>query len=192
MAIYEIIEEIMVGRDLSVADIARICNIPDSTVRGIIRRKQDSIALEVAFKLSAGLGVSLEKLNGMPEKDPPGTDESAPKEKPKNIKKYSDEAMQLAHDYDGLDSHGKRIVRVVADEEMERMTADRQEKSELARAERERTNREAAEEMPTLSLDEKVAELERQNQEKDRQLQELAAKVAAMEEEDALLDIDAS
>lgn len=69
MAIYEIIEEIMAERGVSVADLARICNLPDSTVRGIVRRKQDTVALEVAFKLADGLGVSLEKLNGMPEKE---------------------------------------------------------------------------------------------------------------------------
>lgn len=68
MAICEILEEIMKERGVSIADMARICNLPDSTVRGIIRRKQETVALEVAFKLSDGLGVSLEKLNGMPEK----------------------------------------------------------------------------------------------------------------------------
>ena len=51
---------------MSVADIARACNLPDSTVRGIISRKQKSIALEVAFKLSRGLNVSLATLNGEP------------------------------------------------------------------------------------------------------------------------------
>lgn len=77
MAVYKILEEIMKERDLSVADIARLCNLSDSTVRGIVKRKQDTIALEVAFKLSYGLGISLERLNGMPEKEPPRTDESA-------------------------------------------------------------------------------------------------------------------
>lgn len=71
MAIYEILEEVMTKRDVTIADIARICNLPDSTVRGIVRRKQDTVALDVAFKLSDGLGVSLEKLNGMPEKEQP-------------------------------------------------------------------------------------------------------------------------
>lgn len=33
----------------------------------------------------------------------------------------SDKAMQLAQDYDGLDEHGRRIIRVVADEELERI-----------------------------------------------------------------------
>ncbi len=46
---------------------------------------------------------------------------------------YSDEAIQLAKDYDGLDKHGQRVVRVVADEEKRRMSRD----AEPVRAERE-------------------------------------------------------
>lgn len=68
MAVYQILEDIMKEKSLSIADISKICNIPDSTVRGIVKRKQETIALEVAFKLSDGLGVSLERLNGIPEK----------------------------------------------------------------------------------------------------------------------------
>ena len=70
MAVYEILEEVAQKRNLSIADISKICNLPDSTVRGIFRRKQETIALEVAFKISDGLGISLERLNGMPEKSP--------------------------------------------------------------------------------------------------------------------------
>lgn len=33
---------------------------------------------------------------------------------------YSSEALALAQDYDGLDGHGKRIVRLVAEEELTR------------------------------------------------------------------------
>ena len=51
-------------RNLKVAEVARICGLPDSTVRGIITRKQKSVALEVAFKLSDGLNISLRELNG--------------------------------------------------------------------------------------------------------------------------------
>ena len=38
----------------------------------------------------------------------------------KNAPLYSSEAEKLAQDYDGLDEHGKRIVRLVADEEKAR------------------------------------------------------------------------
>lgn len=39
---------------------------------------------------------------------------------------YSSEAMKLAKDYDGLDWHGKRVIRLVADEETARCEAERQ------------------------------------------------------------------
>ena len=76
--IYEILKSIMDERELSIAETARICNLPDSTVRGIITRKQKSIALEVAFKLSNGLGVSLEYLNGDNKKSPVPKHETEP------------------------------------------------------------------------------------------------------------------
>ncbi|MDE7342244.1 MAG: helix-turn-helix domain-containing protein [Lachnospiraceae bacterium] len=69
MEIYKILAQIMEERQLKISDVARMCDLPDSTVRGIEKRKQSTIALEVAFKLSNGLGVSLEYLNGMPEKN---------------------------------------------------------------------------------------------------------------------------
>ena len=66
-------------KNYTIADVAKICKLPDSTVRGIITRKQKSTALEVAFKLSDGLNVSLRRLNGMPEtptKNEPATTQS--------------------------------------------------------------------------------------------------------------------
>lgn len=41
---------------------------------------------------------------------------------------YSSDAMKLAADFDGLDSHGQRMVRVVADEEKARCDAQLTEK----------------------------------------------------------------
>lgn len=63
MAFYQILQEIMNEKGMRVADVARACNLPDSTVRSILARKNESVALEVAFKLSKGLDVSLERLN---------------------------------------------------------------------------------------------------------------------------------
>lgn len=113
MAIYEILQEIMEDRDLSVADTARICDLPDSTVRGIIRRKQDTVALEVAFKLAKGLNVSLERLNGLPEKISAINNTS-----------LSDEALSVARDYNNLDKWGKRVVQSVISDEQARMAAE--------------------------------------------------------------------
>lgn len=67
----DILNRIMDERNLKVAEVARICGLPDSTVRGIITRKQKSVALEVAFKLSDGLNISLRELNGQKEKKSP-------------------------------------------------------------------------------------------------------------------------
>lgn len=141
MAVYEILEEVAQERKLSIADIARICNLPDSTVRGIFRRKQESIALEVAFKLSDGLGISLEKLNGMPEKLLPASETN-------KAPSISDEALKLAEDYDGrMDDRGRETVRGVADLEVARF------KAKTAAALREsRGQLEAAEELDIYSI----------------------------------------
>lgn len=68
--ICEILQSIMDEKQLTVAETSKLCGLPDSTVRGIITRKQKSVALEVAFKLSRGLNVSLEELNGETKKSP--------------------------------------------------------------------------------------------------------------------------
>ncbi len=64
MYFYQILSDIMEQRNLKIADVARMCNIADSTVRSIMSRKQKTVALDVAFKLSDGLNVPLEVLNG--------------------------------------------------------------------------------------------------------------------------------
>lgn len=63
MDLYKVLQRLMDEKKLKIADVARICNLPDSTVRGILTRKQKSTALDVAFRLADGLGVSLEYLN---------------------------------------------------------------------------------------------------------------------------------
>lgn len=141
MAVYEILEEVAQERKLSIADIARICNLPDSTVRGIFRRKQESIALEVAFKLSDGLGISLEKLNGMPEKLLPASETN-------KAPSISDEALKLAEDYDGrMDDRGRETVRGVADLEVARFKA-----RTAATLRESREQLEAAEELDIYSI----------------------------------------
>lgn len=58
----------MEEKQINIPTVARMCGLSDGTVRSIFARKQKKVALEVAFKLSEGLGVSLERLNGMPER----------------------------------------------------------------------------------------------------------------------------
>lgn len=67
MEFYKVLEDLMKKRNLSIPDISRATGLSDSTLRSIISRKTKNISLEVAFKLSEGLNVSLEELNGNEE-----------------------------------------------------------------------------------------------------------------------------
>ena len=69
MDFYEILQEIMDEKDMNIPDVARACGLSDGTVRSMLVRKSKNVTLEVAIKLSDGLNVSLERLNGLPEKD---------------------------------------------------------------------------------------------------------------------------
>lgn len=64
MDFYKILLELMDELNLSIPEIARKSNLADSTVRSIINRKSKSVALDVAVKISKGLGISLDRLNG--------------------------------------------------------------------------------------------------------------------------------
>ncbi|WP_443660550.1 helix-turn-helix domain-containing protein [Clostridium algidicarnis] len=61
---YKILQSIMKERELTIPEISRMTGLPDSTIRSIISRKTKNISLEVASKLSRGLNISLEELNG--------------------------------------------------------------------------------------------------------------------------------
>lgn len=64
MEFYKILQSIMEEKDMSISEVAKATGLSDSTVRSIMSRKSKNISLEVAFKFSKGLGVSLERLNG--------------------------------------------------------------------------------------------------------------------------------
>ena len=109
MDFYKILENIMQQKSISIPDVARICNLPDSTIRSIISRKSKTVALEVAFKISKGLNVSLEELNGEILKQ---DDNSISTNEQEVIKKYR-----------ALDEHGKMLVDNVLDLEYKRVTS---------------------------------------------------------------------
>ena len=113
MDFYKTLEEIMREKNMSIPEVARACGLSDGTVRSIIARKSQTVSLEVAFKLSAGLGVSLERLNG----DTPKNKKNAPPE-------LSDEAKKIAKDYEGLDRHGRNMAKIVITEEQKRMVEE--------------------------------------------------------------------
>ena len=96
MDFYKILEEIMSEKDMSIPDVARACGLSDGTVRSIVARKSQTVSLEVAFKLSSGLNISLERLNGEGNR----LIKNAPSD-------FSEEAKKIAKDYDKLDARGK-------------------------------------------------------------------------------------
>lgn len=62
MEFYKILENIMLEKNMKISDIAKKANIPDSTLRSIINRKNKTVALDVAFKISKGLNIDIEEL----------------------------------------------------------------------------------------------------------------------------------
>ena len=110
MDFYMTLQQIMEEKGLNVAAVARLCNLPDGTVRSIIARKQKNVALEVAFKLADGLHVSLERLNGDP----------VPTSKYEQI---TDKEFRHIEMYRNLDTYGQELVDIVLEKEHVRCSA---------------------------------------------------------------------
>lgn len=94
------------GKGISRKDFAEQLQIPYTTLRNYETGQREP-GHKLLIKMATILHVSVDELIGY---------------KPQNKKAplYSSEAMKLAADFDGLDSHGQRMVRVVADEEKAR------------------------------------------------------------------------
>ena len=89
-------------------DISVEANIPLGTVNKIFAGQTNDPKYETLRAIVHCLGGTLDDLSPANKKSPT----------------LSSEAMKLAKDYDGLDDHGQRTVRVVADEELVRMKAE--------------------------------------------------------------------
>jgi len=108
MEFWQTLEKAMADRGLTVAETARRCGLPDSTVRGILTRRQKMAALDVAMHLAEGLDLTLEELAGTALGPQP-----------------SAAARALARRYDLLDGHGREVMDAVAELEEARMAAER-------------------------------------------------------------------
>lgn len=111
MDFYKILEDIMQQKSISIPDVARMCNLPDSTIRSIISRKSKTVALEVAFKISKGLNISLEELNG--------------EVLSQSNDSHSTSEQEIIKKYRALDEHGKMLVDNVLDLEYKRVTSQK-------------------------------------------------------------------
>lgn len=111
MDFYKILEDIMQQKSISIPDVARMCNLPDSTIRSIISRKSKTVALEVAFKISKGLNISLEELNGEVLNQ--------------SNNSHSTNEQEVIKKYRALDEHGKTLVDNVLNLEYKRVTSQK-------------------------------------------------------------------
>lgn len=114
MDFYLTLQEIMKQKNMTIPEVARACNLTDSTVRSIIDRKQKKIALNVAFKISSGLGVTLERLNGENEIVNSGDH--------KYDLNFSESEKEHIKKYRALDKHGKDAVDSILNIEHNRCT----------------------------------------------------------------------
>lgn len=105
MEFYKTLRNIMERKHLTISDVTRACDLTDSTVRSIFDRQQKKVALNIAFKLSKGLGVSLEELNG---------DVSLTNKQHLKCNGYIKK-------YESLDNYGKSIVDDILERELIRM-----------------------------------------------------------------------
>lgn len=92
---------------LTIDELAYRSGVPKGTINKIIAGTTKSPTLDNVRAIARALGKTLNDFY-----DAPAT---------KKAPSISDEAKKVAKDYDGLDHHGKRVVRLVLDEELRRI-----------------------------------------------------------------------
>ena len=138
MEFYKILEDIMSEKNMSIPDVSRATGISDSTLRSIINRKTKSASLEVAFKISKGLNVSLERLNG------------DAKIESKKLNFFL-ESFEIDHikNYRDLDEYGRNTIDLLLERELDRYNQFKQQQADQQKAELQYT-KEESEEQPEL------------------------------------------
>jgi len=112
-------------------EIAEKLGVSKSSITNWIKGKNSPDA-NLVMPICNLLSITLAQFYGE-EEDFHDKKETTGKEKTTS---YSDEAMKLAWDYDDLDGHGKRVVRLVADEEKDRCNEERKAQKDALRERR--------------------------------------------------------
>ena len=92
---------------MTTKEISKQSGIPEPTLEKLFAGATRDPKLPTMQKLVHFFGYTLDDLDDSPQNA-------------KIAQPYTSEAMKLAKDYDTLDTHGQRVVRVVADEELSR------------------------------------------------------------------------
>lgn len=92
---------------MTVEDLARVSGVPKGTLNKIIGGETKSPTVAVMGAIARALGRSLDDFDQQAKKNAA----------------LSEEAVDVARDFEALDGHGRRVVRAVLDEEKRRMAA---------------------------------------------------------------------
>lgn len=114
MEIEDQLKEIILDRYRSLLAFTSAIDIPYSTLDSALKRGGlRNVGVSKALKIFSALDLDIESIQ---------TGSLKPLEATRSQKapSMSEEAQKLAKDYDELDDHGKRVVRLVADEEKDR------------------------------------------------------------------------
>lgn len=109
MSFGESLTEIRKSKGISRKDLAEKLDIPYTTLRNYETNQREP-GHKLLIKIATLLSVSVDELVGYHAQT-------------KIAPPYTEEALKLAKDYDDLDGHGKKVVRLVADEEKARCAA---------------------------------------------------------------------
>lgn len=111
MGIGAILQNLLKEKNRNVNEVSVATGVSPSTLYSIIKRDSMSANIQDLYKVAHYLGVSLDYFYA-------GV--NAPL-KQKSASPLPDEALQVAADYNTLDQHGRRVVRVVLNEELVRI-----------------------------------------------------------------------
>lgn len=105
---FERLKKIKTASSLSTREISEISNLPEPTLEKLFSGQTKNPGINTIQRLVHSLGYTLDDIDDAPCKV-------------KNEKIYSHEALQIAQDYDNLDTWGQQAVRSVAEVEKSRM-----------------------------------------------------------------------
>ena len=118
MEIEDQLKEVILDRYKSLRAFTSAIDIPYSTLDSALKRGGlHKVGVSKAIKIFSALDLDVESI-------PTGDLKSLEITRGQKVSPISGEAMTLAIDYDSLDSHGKLVVRLVADEEKVRCKAE--------------------------------------------------------------------
>lgn len=121
MNFLEKLDYMMEKMSINKSKLSQISGVPYTTIDGFYKKGYENTKISTIKKIASALNVSLDYLvddDISDERYNPPKIKTAPSD-------ISEEAHQVARDYDGLDSHGRTVTRLLISEEQKRMAAER-------------------------------------------------------------------